>query len=73
MKIAMARADAVLREAGLRARLLLQVHDELVLEAPRDEIATVSRVVSEVMIGAYKLDPPLEVEVKVGTNWRDVE
>jgi DNA polymerase-1 len=73
IKIAMLHLDAELRTRGLQAKMLLQVHDELVLEAPLDEVEQVKALVKECMEGAYKLSVPLEVEVSVGANWRDME
>jgi DNA polymerase-1 len=73
IKIAMLHLDAELRTRGLQAKMLLQVHDELVLEAPLSEVETVKALVKECMEGAYKLSVPLEVEVSVGANWRDME
>jgi DNA polymerase-1 len=69
MKIAMIRVAARLRDEGLRARLLLQVHDELLLEVPRDEVPRLVPLVSETMEGALTLDVPLTVDVKVGADW----
>jgi DNA polymerase-1 len=73
MKLAMSRVDAALRESPLKSRLLLQVHDELVFEAPRVEVEPLGEMVRGIMVGAYDLDPELEVEIKVGSNWCDVE
>ncbi len=73
IKIAMLRLDRELRERGLGAKMLLQVHDELVLEAPLDEVETVKALVKECMEGAHELSVPMEVEVCVGGNWRDME
>ncbi|MCL4299936.1 MAG: DNA polymerase I [Anaerolineae bacterium] len=73
MKIAMIRLHRVLIERKLRSRMLLQVHDELVLEAPEDELAEVVKVTHEVMCQAFTLKVPLEVEVEVGDNWLDME
>jgi len=73
IKIAMIRIDAELRERGLRSRMLLQVHDELVFEVPEDEVETMRRLVSERMENVYALKVPLKVEVGVGENWRDLE
>lgn len=73
MKLAMIRCRRGLRQAGLRSRMLLQVHDELVLEAPGDELDAVVAVVCEAMSGAADLVVPLAVDVKVGKNWRDME
>jgi DNA polymerase-1 len=73
IKIAMLHLDAELRARGLQTKMLLQVHDELVLEAPLDEVEQVKALVKECMEGAYSLSVPLEVEVSVGANWRDME
>jgi DNA polymerase-1 len=73
IKIAMLRLDSELRTRGLQAKMLLQVHDELVLEAPLHEVEVVKVLVKECMEGAYKLSVPMEVEVSVGRNWRDME
>ncbi|MBE7556866.1 MAG: DNA polymerase I [Anaerolineales bacterium] len=73
MKIAMIRLHRALAERKLRSRMLLQVHDELVLEAPEDEVAEVVEVTREVMCQAFTLKVPLEVEVEVGDNWLDME
>jgi len=69
IKIAMVRLDAALSERRLASRLILQVHDELVLEAPDSEVAAVSVLVREVMEGAASLDVRLSVEVGSGRNW----
>ena len=69
MKIAMLRVDAALRDAGFRGRMLLQVHDELVLECPPEETEALVQVVRQVMEQAYTLDAPLETEARIGTNW----
>jgi DNA polymerase-1 len=78
IKIAMIRLPEKLREARvdgrpLRARVLLQVHDELVLEVPRDEVDTVVPIVRETMEGALKLDVPLTVDIKVGDDWESMK
>jgi DNA polymerase-1 len=73
IKIAMIRIDAELRQRGLRSRMLLQVHDELVFEVPEDEVETMKRLVTEYMENVYALKVPLKVEVGVGMNWRDLE
>ena len=69
MKIAMIRLRERLRREGSAARLLLQVHDELVLEVPRGEVATLAPLVRETMATAMPLDVPLDVDVKVGDDW----
>jgi DNA polymerase-1 len=73
IKIAMERIHGTLKEAGLRARMLLQVHDELVLEAPVAEVAEVRDIVTVRMEHAAKLTVPLVVDVGVGTNWLDAK
>jgi DNA polymerase-1 len=73
MKVAMRRVYDALREGDYRARLLLQVHDELVLEAPKDEVPRIVPLVREQMSGAYELVVPLKVDVKVGQDWYEME
>jgi DNA polymerase-1 len=72
MKLAMLRLAAALRHSGLPARLLLQVHDEVVLETPAETVESLAQLVREALSHADALMVPLEVEVKVGPNWRDV-
>ena len=69
VKIAMIRVDERVRAAGLRARLLLSVHDELLFEVPRDEVEALAALVRETMETALPLDVPLTVDVKVGDDW----
>jgi DNA polymerase-1 len=71
IKIAMLDVERGLREAGLRSRLLLQVHDELVLEVAPGEREQVEGLVRERMAGAYELRAPLEVSVGAGRTWQD--
>jgi DNA polymerase-1 len=72
VKIAMIRLyDRLIRD-GSRARMLLQVHDELLLEVPRDELGAIAPVVREEMEGAVKLDVPLTVEMKSGDDWESL-
>ncbi len=73
IKIAMLHLDREIRGRGLEAKMLLQVHDELVLEAPDAEVETVKALVKECMEGAHEVSVPLDVEVSVGANWRDME
>lgn len=72
MKIAMLRVPVALAEAGLSGSILLQVHDELVLETPRDELKTTASLVQEVMENAYELSVPLSTEARSGLNWGDM-
>jgi DNA polymerase I len=69
IKVAMLRVDRALRESGLRSRMLLQVHDELVFEAAPGEREALEALVRRQMGGAYPLDVPLEVSVGVGRDW----
>ncbi len=73
IKVAMIRIHARLREEGRSAKLVLQVHDELLLEAPDQEVAAVKELVREEMCEAYPLDPPLAVDVDAGDNWADAK
>jgi len=61
------------RDSGRGAQMLLQVHDELVLEVPQTELDDVVPLVRETMRGAFELDVPIKVDVKVGPNWCDME
>ncbi|MGH9462184.1 MAG: DNA polymerase, partial [Vicinamibacteria bacterium] len=70
IKKAMVDLKRELTGRGLESRLLLQVHDELVLEVPEKEIEDASRLVREVMEGCYPLAVPLRVDVEVGPTWR---
>ena len=69
IKRAMIPMQAALEDAGLRGRMLLQVHDELVFEVPEAEVAATGAVVKRVMEGAAHLDPPLAVEIGTGADW----
>ncbi len=73
IKLAMIAIDHELRTRGLASRLLLQVHDELVLEGPPGEIEQTAALVKEKMENVYRLDVPLVVEVGIGDNWRDAK
>lgn len=69
IKIAMAGVDRRLAEAGLKARMVLQIHDELVLELPESEIGEVKNILIEEMEGVVKLSVPLTVECNYGKTW----
>lgn len=69
IKIAMVRVNQKLKEHNMRSRLILQIHDELLIEAHKEEIPEVSNIMLEVMQSAAELSVPLEVEVKEGKNW----
>ncbi|NHZ72792.1 MAG: hypothetical protein GWP17_06885, partial [Aquificales bacterium] len=72
IKLAMLRLHAALA-ADYKARILLQVHDELLLEVPDDEMDTVPALVIDIMSHAYKLDVPLKVDASSGANWLELK
>ncbi len=71
IKKAMVEVQQALRDARLRARMLLQVHDELVFEAPEVELAALGALVRSHMEGVYALSVPLVADVGTGKNWRE--
>ncbi|HZM20519.1 MAG TPA: DNA polymerase I [Anaerolineales bacterium] len=73
MKIAMLRIPPALKQAGLKAKMLLQVHDELVFEAPEKELEKTARVIQDVMSNAYPLSIPLSTEARYGKNWGEMK
>ncbi|MBI4443715.1 MAG: DNA polymerase I [Acidobacteria bacterium] len=73
IKLAMIRIHRSLQEKQMQSRLILQVHDELVLEAPEAEVAAAAALVREQMEQVHPLCVPLVADVMVGTNWRDME
>ncbi len=73
MKRAMLDIDQALRDRELRSRMLLQVHDELIFETPAAEVHDLSALLSELMPVAIEMVVPLQIEVKQGPNWRDLE
>jgi DNA polymerase-1 len=73
IKLAMIRIDEELRKRKLRARMLLQVHDELVFEVPKQEVEEVKMLVKDRMEKVYELRVPLVAEAGIGPNWRDLE
>ena len=72
MKIAMLQVPGALREAGLSAKMLLQVHDELVLECPVEELQQTADLVSKVMQEAFPLKIPLQTDARYGPNWNEM-
>ncbi len=72
IKIAMVRTHAALRERGLRGRMLLQVHDELLFEAPPDEVEAIVALARQLMEAALPLAVPVVVDVKTGLDWSQV-
>lgn len=73
MKIAMLKIPPALKKAKLSGKMLLQVHDELVLECPKDELEKTAKVVKETMADAYPLDIPLSTEARYGANWGEMK
>jgi DNA polymerase-1 len=73
MKVAMLRVPAALKEAGLKALMLLQVHDELVLECPEEELEDTIAIVQKVMQEAFELKVPLITEARCGRNWGEMK
>jgi DNA polymerase-1 len=73
IKVAMVNIERRLREEGRASRLVLQVHDELLVEAPDAEVSTVKELLRAEMCSAYPLDPPLAVDVGAGDNWREAK
>jgi DNA polymerase-1 len=72
IKLAMIELDR--RLAGeFKSRMILQVHDELLFEAPEEELPRLTTLVKEVMEGVHKLSVPLKVDTKAGHNWRDMK
>jgi DNA polymerase I len=73
IKVAMVRCQAALGEAGGKTRLVLQIHDELLFEGPPGEMEGAAELVEREMCAAYQLDPALEVDIGVGTDWLDAK
>ncbi|HEX2232548.1 MAG TPA: DNA polymerase I [Thermoleophilaceae bacterium] len=73
IKVAMVRCRDELRAAGLSTRLVLQIHDELLFEAPQDEVHRACEIVRREMAGAFELDPPLGVDLGAGDNWLEAK
>lgn len=73
LKVAMIQLDKALQDQGLEARILLQVHDELILEAPKHELEVLKELVPKIMEGAVTLSVPLKVDYNWGDNWYDLK
>jgi DNA polymerase I len=72
MKLAMLKIPSTIQAAGLKAKMLLQVHDELVLECPKNELEKTAKVVQQTMENAYSISVPLETEAKAGVSWGEM-
>jgi DNA polymerase-1 len=73
IKLAMIEVDREIESRGLKSRLLLQVHDDLILEVPRSELEEVAGLLRNCMENAYQLKVPLVVSLKVGSNWYEMQ
>ena len=73
IKIAMIKVADALKDNQLQANMLLQVHDELIFEAPEDEIETLRDIVTRVMDSAVALDVPMQVDSHYGNTWYDAK
>ncbi len=73
LKIAMIHLYHLLREKQLKGRLILQIHDELILEVPEEELTRTRDLVVDTMENAYELDVPLKVDTAVGENWMEIK
>ena len=73
IKLAMAAADKALQEAGVKSRILLQVHDELVLEVVEEELEQVSAILRETMEQIVELSVPLSIDINYGRNWAEAK
>jgi DNA polymerase-1 len=73
IKIAMVRLQREIEADQIEGRMLLQVHDELLFEVPKDEVDQFAEKVPRIMTGAYELESGIEVETKVGPNWADMK
>ena len=73
IKVAMVRLQRRIDDLGLRTMMIVQVHDELIFEAPNDEVEQVRELVLEIMPNVLELAVPLDVEIKAGASWGDME
>jgi len=73
IKLAMIRIQDRIDQLMMRSKMIIQVHDELIFEVPRQELKEMESIVKMLMPSAMQLEVPLEVEVKRGVNWSDME
>ena len=73
IKIAMVKVHRELKNRKLKSRLILQVHDELIIETFKDEVEEVKKVMKDIMENSIKLDIPLKVEISIGENWYETK
>jgi DNA polymerase-1 len=69
----MLKVDAALKRENLKTRIIMQVHDELLLESPNDEVERAMEIVKKEMESAVELDVPLIVEIGAGSNWMNAK
>jgi len=73
IKVAMVRCHRAVAEAGMKTRLVLQIHDELLFEGPPAEMDDAAELVRREMCAAYQLDPPLEIDLGIGADWLEAK
>jgi len=73
IKLAMVRSHAALERSDLRTRLLLTIHDELLFEGPPEEAEAARALIEREMCGVWEHEPPMEVDVGVGSNWLEAK
>ena len=73
MKLAMIRVYNRFKQEGINSKILLQVHDEIVIDCKNEELDKIKKIVKEEMENVYKLDVPLKVEIDTGTNWYEAK
>ena len=73
IKISMINIQDTINNLGLRSKMLIQVHDELIFESPTKEVDQICSILYEKMSNAVKLSVPLDIEIKSGVNWNDMK
>jgi len=73
IKVAMIQIQQKINNLGLKTKMILQVHDELVFEVPQSELMEIRGIVQEMMPNAIKLTIPVKVDIKIGANWGEME
>ena len=73
VKLAMIELQGELGRRGLKSKMILQVHDELLFEVPQEELGEIKGLIDDIMPRAMDLSVPLKVEIKVGRNWGEME
>ena len=73
IKISMINIQDTFKTLGLKSKMLIQVHDELIFESPVNEVEQVCSILDEKMPNAVKLSVPLDIEIKTGVNWNDMK